>query len=240
MTGRSKLVVALDGPGSSGKSSVGAAAALEVGYRFCDTGLLYRAVTWLALARNVSASYPHAMRGLVDEVELAPDAAGPPRPRPRRRHRSHRRRPRPGGRRRRLRGLGHPGAASRPARAPARRWRRPAGSSWPGATSARSSCPTPTSRSSSTRRSRSGPAGGPRSAGSTPTPRRRSRSSTRSGDATSSTRPVPWPRCAPPPDARIISTDGNRFEDTVDAVVNAIRDVEARRAAEPEPSGASA
>jgi len=70
------LVVALDGPGSSGKSSVGAAAALEVGYRFCDTGLLYRAVTWLAIARNVSASYPHAMRGLVDEVELAPDPQG--------------------------------------------------------------------------------------------------------------------------------------------------------------------
>ena len=71
-----RLVVALDGPGSSGKSSVGAAAALEVGYRFCDTGLLYRAVTWLALARKVSASYPHAMRGLADEVELAPDLHG--------------------------------------------------------------------------------------------------------------------------------------------------------------------
>ena len=66
---RQRLVVALDGPGSSGKSSVGAAAALEVGYRFCDTGLLYRAVTWLALARNVSASYPHAMRGLT-EIEV--------------------------------------------------------------------------------------------------------------------------------------------------------------------------
>ena len=76
MSSRPRLIVALDGPGSSGKSSVGAAAALEVGYRFCDTGLLYRAVTWLALARRVSASYPHAMRGLVDEVELAPDDQG--------------------------------------------------------------------------------------------------------------------------------------------------------------------
>jgi cytidylate kinase len=73
---RPRLVVAIDGPGSSGKSSVGAAAALEVGYRFCDTGMLYRAVTWLAIARQVSASYPHAVRGLVDEVELAPDEAG--------------------------------------------------------------------------------------------------------------------------------------------------------------------
>jgi cytidylate kinase len=75
-TDRTKLVVALDGPGSSGKSSVGAAAALQVGYRFCDTGLLYRAVTWLALARRVSASYPHAMRGLAGEVELVPDPEG--------------------------------------------------------------------------------------------------------------------------------------------------------------------
>jgi CMP/dCMP kinase len=73
---RRKLVVALDGPGSSGKSSVGAAAALALGYRFCDTGLLYRAVTWLAIARDLSASYPHAVRGLVDEVELAPDEVG--------------------------------------------------------------------------------------------------------------------------------------------------------------------
>jgi cytidylate kinase len=73
---RRKLIVALDGPGSSGKSSVGAAAALACGYRFCDTGLLYRAVTWLALARGLSASYPHAIRGLVDEVDLAPDEAG--------------------------------------------------------------------------------------------------------------------------------------------------------------------
>ena len=48
------LVVALDGPGSSGKSSVGAAAAQEVGYRFFDTGLLYRALTWLAEHRGVS------------------------------------------------------------------------------------------------------------------------------------------------------------------------------------------
>ena len=36
----------------------------------------------------------------------------------------------------------------------------------------------------------------------------------------------------PAADARIIATDGNRFEDTVDAVVSAILDAEARRAAE--------
>ena len=76
----SGLVVALDGPGSSGKSSVGAAAALRLGYRFCDTGLLYRAATWLALKRHVQAEGPGADPGalveLVPEIELVPDENG--------------------------------------------------------------------------------------------------------------------------------------------------------------------
>ena len=70
------LIVALDGPGSSGKSSVGAAAASELGYRFCDTGLLYRAVTWLAEDRGVEVDDPVDLSGLVDEVYLSPDADG--------------------------------------------------------------------------------------------------------------------------------------------------------------------
>jgi cytidylate kinase len=70
------LVVALDGPGSSGKSSVGAAAAREVGYRFCDTGLLYRAVTWLAEERGVSVDDAEGLVDLVDDVQLATDAGG--------------------------------------------------------------------------------------------------------------------------------------------------------------------
>jgi cytidylate kinase len=73
---RSGLIVALDGPGSSGKSSVGAAAALELGYRFCDTGLLYRAATWLALARHVAATDPSALVRLVPEIALVADANG--------------------------------------------------------------------------------------------------------------------------------------------------------------------
>jgi cytidylate kinase len=64
------LVVALDGPASSGKSSVGAAAAKELGYRFCDTGLLYRAVTWLGLHRGISADAHEALVPLVREIEL--------------------------------------------------------------------------------------------------------------------------------------------------------------------------
>jgi len=79
-TAQPGLVVALDGPGSSGKSSVGAAAALRLGYRFCDTGLLYRAATWLALERKVridgAGADPAALVGLVSEIELVSDANG--------------------------------------------------------------------------------------------------------------------------------------------------------------------
>ncbi len=70
------LVVALDGPASSGKSSVGAAAALTLGYRFCDTGLLYRAVTWLALRRGVRPGATRALVALADEIQLVADDGG--------------------------------------------------------------------------------------------------------------------------------------------------------------------
>jgi cytidylate kinase len=70
------LVVALDGPGSSGKSTVGAEAARRLGYRFCDTGLLYRGVAWLALERGVAPTDVAALVPLVAEVRLVADARG--------------------------------------------------------------------------------------------------------------------------------------------------------------------
>jgi cytidylate kinase len=70
------LIVSLDGPASSGKSSVGAAAAARLGYRFCDTGLLYRAVTWLAVRRNVWPEDAVGLVRLVDEVRLVADDEG--------------------------------------------------------------------------------------------------------------------------------------------------------------------
>jgi cytidylate kinase len=70
-----RIVVALDGPGSSGKSSVGAAAAERLGLRFVDTGLLYRALTALALREGVATGDAAALVGLVGRVALADDAA---------------------------------------------------------------------------------------------------------------------------------------------------------------------
>ena len=70
------LVVSVDGPGGSGKSTVGAGAAQRVGYRFCDTGVLYRGLTWLALRRSVDPEDGTALEHLVEQLELAPDADG--------------------------------------------------------------------------------------------------------------------------------------------------------------------
>ncbi len=73
---RSQLVIAIDGPASSGKSSVGAALAAALGYRFCDTGLLYRALTWLALRRGVAPDDVPGLVGLVASMGLEADASG--------------------------------------------------------------------------------------------------------------------------------------------------------------------
>jgi len=73
---RHGLVVSLDGPASSGKSSVGAAAAAALGYRFCDTGLLYRALTWLALEHGADLADGAALAALVPQISLAADAEG--------------------------------------------------------------------------------------------------------------------------------------------------------------------
>jgi cytidylate kinase len=72
----SALRVALDGPGSSGKSSVGAAAARALGYQFLDTGVLYRALTWLAVQRGIAPEDEDALVALIPELTLAPDEAG--------------------------------------------------------------------------------------------------------------------------------------------------------------------
>lgn len=69
-------MVAIDGPSSSGKSTVGSEAARRLHYRFCDTGLLYRAVTWLALERGVPSTDAQAVVPLAAEVHLLADAQG--------------------------------------------------------------------------------------------------------------------------------------------------------------------
>ena len=53
---RDTVVVAIDGPAGSGKSSVSKQAARRLGYGFLDTGAAYRALAWHALAHGIDTS----------------------------------------------------------------------------------------------------------------------------------------------------------------------------------------
>ena len=50
------LQVAIDGPASSGKSTVAKIIAKRFGYVYCDTGAMYRSVTWAALENGIDVS----------------------------------------------------------------------------------------------------------------------------------------------------------------------------------------
>jgi CMP/dCMP kinase len=64
------LVVAIDGPSGSGKSSVSRAVATRLRLRYLDTGAMYRAVTWLALDRQLDLRDQPAVAALARHAEL--------------------------------------------------------------------------------------------------------------------------------------------------------------------------
>lgn len=66
-------VIAIDGPGAVGKSVIGNLLAQTLGYRFLDTGAMYRALTLLALERGVDLGDEKALEELAvaSDIELA-------------------------------------------------------------------------------------------------------------------------------------------------------------------------
>ncbi len=52
------LIIAIDGPAGAGKSTVARAAAQRLGYRYINSGAMYRAVAWEALRRRISLQDP--------------------------------------------------------------------------------------------------------------------------------------------------------------------------------------
>jgi len=50
------MIVAIDGPAGAGKSTVARRLAERLGFRYLDTGAMYRALTWLALQRGIDLS----------------------------------------------------------------------------------------------------------------------------------------------------------------------------------------
>jgi cytidylate kinase len=74
---RSEIAVAIDGPMGSGKSTVAREVARRLGFRYVDTGAMYRAVAVAALRRDVAMDDPDALaavaRALRLEVTSGPD-----------------------------------------------------------------------------------------------------------------------------------------------------------------------
>ena len=61
------MVVAIDGPAGAGKSTVARALAERLGFRYLDTGAMYRALTWLAMKRGYDLSDAQALAELARE-----------------------------------------------------------------------------------------------------------------------------------------------------------------------------
>jgi cytidylate kinase len=61
------LIVTIDGPAGAGKSTVARALAARLGFRYLDTGAMYRAVTWLAMQRSLDLGDAEGLAQLARE-----------------------------------------------------------------------------------------------------------------------------------------------------------------------------
>ena len=64
------VVVAIDGPSGSGKSSTSRGVAARLGLRYLDTGAMFRAMTWWMLQAGVDVHDPEAVAARVDEADV--------------------------------------------------------------------------------------------------------------------------------------------------------------------------
>ncbi len=64
------MIVAIDGPAGSGKSSVAKLVARELGFHYLDTGAMYRSIAWLALQRGISLDDKEALTACAREEEI--------------------------------------------------------------------------------------------------------------------------------------------------------------------------
>jgi cytidylate kinase len=70
------MIVAIDGPAGAGKSTVARRLAERLGFRYLDTGAMYRAVTWLAMLRGVDLGDEKKLADLAFENPVSFDERG--------------------------------------------------------------------------------------------------------------------------------------------------------------------
>jgi cytidylate kinase len=64
------LTIAIDGPAASGKSTIGALLAERLGYVYFDTGVMYRAVAWMALKRGIAIGDEYGVTELTRTLKI--------------------------------------------------------------------------------------------------------------------------------------------------------------------------
>jgi CMP/dCMP kinase len=69
-TSNRRLVIAIDGPSGSGKSSTARGVAEQLGLAFLDTGAMYRAITWLALQEGIDLDDQAAVADLLAHASM--------------------------------------------------------------------------------------------------------------------------------------------------------------------------
>ncbi|WP_417144179.1 (d)CMP kinase [Raoultibacter massiliensis] len=75
------MIIAIDGPSGAGKSTVAKAVAKKLGFSCLDTGAMYRAVAWRALADGVALDDAEALGAIAREKEISfGHVAGDPAP----------------------------------------------------------------------------------------------------------------------------------------------------------------
>ena len=70
------MIVAIDGPAGAGKSTVARALAQRLGFRYLDTGAMYRSLTWLALKRGMPLGEGEPLGELAVEYPVTFDEKG--------------------------------------------------------------------------------------------------------------------------------------------------------------------
>jgi len=64
------MIIAIDGPAGSGKSTVAKIVAKKLNFRYIDTGSMYRSVAWKSLQKNTALKDEDAVAGIASKVQI--------------------------------------------------------------------------------------------------------------------------------------------------------------------------
>lgn len=71
-----KLIIAIDGPGAAGKSTVAKKLALKLNFTYIDTGAMYRCLALYALENNIDIKDEDALANAADLIDINLDPTG--------------------------------------------------------------------------------------------------------------------------------------------------------------------